>query len=184
MAERLCSRHDLLSFHHDLSLALGGYREQIHRLAQAFLRTFRGTHYYITFKSEREGDRHYLYPIFRKHNKWSKKGAPKGDYIGPRLARYRCAAKGDGMWWRKNKSLIEVFNRLVKALRSERSEILSLCRELQSLVDQSRKSLVAKFPATHNAGFLAVQEVQALKNQVSESLLCRLPPIPEIGHEL
>jgi hypothetical protein len=184
MAERLCSRQDLLSFHHDLRLALDGYRDQIRKLGQAFLRTFPYTRYYITFKSDKEGDRDYLYPIFRKHNKWSKKGNPRGDYIGPRLARYRCAAKGDGVWWRKTKSLIEVFNKWVRSLRSERSRILELCRELQSLVEKSRQSLVAKFPATHNAGFLAHQEIGALKKQVTDSLLAKLPPIPKVGHEL
>jgi hypothetical protein len=181
VSERLPPEGNLLSYLYDLRQALDGYRAQVQDLNQVFVRAFPYTRYYITFKTDKEGDRDYLYPIFRRHNDYSVKGAPRGDYVGPRLSRRKSSELGEGAWWRKHKSLIEVFNKWVRKLRTERSRLQGLARELWSLV---RKSLVLKYPATHNAASLAGQEVQELKDRVCEELLALLPPIPQVGYEL
>jgi hypothetical protein len=162
------SEADVVALYRELQEALARNSQQIEKLGKDWVLYMRPCRFFISAQRPKGRGTIYEYPVYRFHLRSSKKGRVLSVRVGLVLTRKRAAHFRQGEWWRDHKSLILVFNRWMAALKRERSELVEDLGVLRRLVKRGQESLVARFPASHQAALYAEREIGALLDRAAK----------------
>jgi hypothetical protein len=166
---------ELLSLYRDLKEALRRNSEQIGKLGELLVFFLRPSRFFISVQRPKGPGSLYEYPVYRFHLRSSKKGRVLSLRVGLVLTRKRAAHFRQGEWWRDHKSLILVFNRWMAALKRERSDLIKHLGTLRREVRLGRQSVVARFPASHQASLYAQREIAAILDRAAKPVEAARP---------